>query len=76
MGMILLFLAKLLDKHGITLVHITYPPLPFSSLNHSNLVSRKKMILSIEVGTFVFIQNPSWARSRHADVFNLISMSG
>ena len=27
MDMILLFLAKPLDKHGITLVHITYPPL-------------------------------------------------
>ena len=27
MDVILLFLAKPLDKHGTTLVHITYPPL-------------------------------------------------
>ena len=27
MDIILLFLAKPLDKHGTTLVHITYPPL-------------------------------------------------
>ena len=27
MGIILLFLAKPLDKHGITLMHMTYPPL-------------------------------------------------
>ena len=27
MDIILSFLAKLVDKHGITLVHITYPPL-------------------------------------------------
>ena len=27
MDVILSFLAKPLDKHGITLVHITYPPL-------------------------------------------------
>ena len=27
MDIILLFLTKQLDKHGITLVHITYPPL-------------------------------------------------
>ena len=29
MDIILLFLAKPLDKHGITLVHITYPRLGF-----------------------------------------------
>ena len=29
MDLILLFSAKPLDKHGITLVHITYPPLLF-----------------------------------------------
>ena len=27
MDIILLFLAKPVDKHGITAVHITYPPL-------------------------------------------------
>ena len=27
MDIILLFLAKPLDKHGTTIVHITYPPL-------------------------------------------------
>ena len=29
MDIILLILAKTLDKHGTTLVHITYPPLVF-----------------------------------------------
>ena len=32
MDIILSFLAKPLDKHGITLVHITYPPLIASVL--------------------------------------------
>ena len=32
MNVILLFLAKPLDKHGITLVSITYPPLRFSTI--------------------------------------------
>ena len=31
MDIILLFLAKPLDKHGTTLVHITYPPLENSA---------------------------------------------
>ena len=30
MDIILLFLAKPLDKHGTTLMHITYPPLKTS----------------------------------------------
>ena len=29
MDIILSFLAKPVDKHGITLLHITYPPLDF-----------------------------------------------
>ena len=32
MDIILLFLAKPLDKHGTTLVHITYPPLVISAM--------------------------------------------
>ena len=31
MDIILSFLAKSVDKHSITLVHITYPPLSFYS---------------------------------------------
>ena len=33
MDIILLFLAKPLDKHGTTLVHITYPPLIYMGKN-------------------------------------------
>ena len=33
MDIILLFLAKPLDKHGTTLVHITYPPLDTGKQN-------------------------------------------
>ena len=49
MDIILLFLAKPLDKHGITLVHITYPPLP--SPLPLPIVQRVK---SIKYGTWYF----------------------
>ena len=35
MDIILSFLAKPVDKHGITLVHITYPPLVAEVVNRS-----------------------------------------
>ena len=34
MDIILSFLAKPVDKHGITMVHITYPPLDTSSASY------------------------------------------
>ena len=37
MDIILSFLAKPVDKHGITLVHITYPPLEKSNSNVYNM---------------------------------------
>ena len=44
MDIILLFLAKPLDKHGTTLVHITYPPLTIPQQIPLKLT--KRMILS------------------------------
>ena len=44
MDIILLFLAKPLDKHGTTLVHITYPPLLKTDVNNlkRNVESEKQ----------------------------------
>ena len=41
MDLILSFLAKKLDKHGITLVHITYPPLGTSKAGQGNNQGKK-----------------------------------
>ena len=46
MDLILLFAAKRVDKHGITLVHITYPPLGITTRAErcvpcNNLVSKR-----------------------------------
>ena len=44
MDIILLFLAKPLDKHGTTLVHITYPPLEFMLRSFRDRTSREPVI--------------------------------
>ena len=38
MDIILSFLAKSVDKHSITLVHITYPPLSNRNRNQSKMI--------------------------------------
>ena len=43
MDIILSFLAKSVDKHGITLVHITYPPLETS--NETTDIPRRNQVL-------------------------------
>ena len=45
MDITLSFLAKSLDKHGITLVHVTYPP-----LGHHNFVVIAPMIMKCGTG--------------------------
>ena len=50
MDIILLFLAKPLDKHGTTLVHITYPPLVnVQSTATLNSVGTALFYLKVEV---------------------------
>ena len=41
MDIMLLFLAKPLDKHGIKLVHITYPPLDVLEKESINNIADK-----------------------------------
>ena len=63
MVIILLFLAKSLDKHGITVVHITYPAL------HVMVRFRTKTKLSVDKSTimascFISVEKkPSWPAS-------------
>ena len=42
MDIILLVLAKPLDKHGTTLVHITYPPLEALTIPENNVHTYEK----------------------------------
>ena len=42
---ILSFLAKPVDKHGITLVHITYPPLRASGVLNSHKLRIQQIII-------------------------------
>ena len=53
MDIILLFLAKPLDKHGTTLVHITYPPLDVGAYNESEtncVIANRPLPNSAEIG--------------------------
>ena len=66
MDIILSFLAKSVDKHSITLVHITYPPLKIAfTFVEKSVVTYFKQTVH-KASELLFYRNENWHKTREA----------